>query len=105
MPIPSKNNRAGGILRAFYFTPASRMVYNTGVIRLVISTTLLGCLALTLAGPSVPQVAPVPYETPEAYEVYAAILLPSGRGRTQKQNDSLFAQAPFITICALSPMP
>jgi hypothetical protein len=50
------------------------MVYNTGVIRLVISTTLLGCLALTQAGPSVPQVAPVPYETPEAYEVYAAIL-------------------------------
>jgi len=51
------------------------MVYNTGVIRLVISTTLLGCLALTQAGPSVPQVAPVPYETPEAYEVYAAFYL------------------------------
>src|SRR5882762_7983818 len=74
MPIPSKDNRAGGLLRAFCFTQASRMVYNTGVIGLVISTTLLGYLALTQAGPSVPQVAPVPYETPEAYEVYAAIL-------------------------------
>ncbi len=50
-------------------------VYNISVIRLVISTFLFVCLALLQAGPSTaPQVTSVPYETADAYEVYAAIL-------------------------------
>jgi len=50
-------------------------VYNISVIRLVISTFLFVCLALPQAGPSTaPQVTSVPYETADAYEVYAAIL-------------------------------
>jgi len=53
--------------------------------------------------PIVPQVTPVPYETPEAYEVYAAILPSECRGRTQSETTRHSRKHHPLRYVALSP--